>query len=276
MPVSALILTLNEERNLPTCLASLEWCDRVVVLDSFSTDRTENIARENGAHLYQRKFDNYAAQRNFGLTEIKYKTPWVLMVDADEIVPMDLAEEIKTTINSGNEDICLYRMRRKDFFMGKWIRRSSGYPTWFGRLTRVGRVSVHRSINEEYHTDGGVGYLQEHLHHYPFNKGLHAWVQRHNKYSSMEAELIKENRHSSINWGNLFSKDPALKRKNLKSLVYRLPGRPFIMFLALYFVRGGFLDGRAGLTFCLLRSFYEFMIDRKATENLRREKGLPL
>ena len=143
---------------------------------------------------------------------------------------------------------------------------SSGYPTWFGRLARIGRVTVTRAINEEYLTNGKIGFLKEHLYHYPFNKGLHAWIHKHNRYSTMEAELLMGKGYKNTHWKEVFSKNPTLKRKVVKSLVYQLPGRPIWMFLALYILRGGFLDGRAGLTFCLLRSFYEFMIDCKIKE----------
>lgn len=276
MNISVLILTLNEEINLPRCLASLEWCDDVVILDSKSTDKTAEIARKVGARVVERAFDNYANQRNYGLREIGYKNPWLLMVDADEAVPPELVAEMGEVLKKADPELCLLRMRRKDFFMGRWIRRSSGYPTWFGRLAKIGRVRVEREINEEYVTDGKVGLLQEHLLHYPFNKGFHAWFEKHNRYSSMEGVLLESKQAEKCCLGALFSSDPAERRKVMKSLAYRMPGRPLLMFLALYLARGGFLDGRAGFTFCLLRSFYEFMIDCKALEAGRRKRNLTL
>jgi glycosyltransferase involved in cell wall biosynthesis len=276
MNVSALVLTLNEEINLPNCLESLSWCDDIVVLDSYSTDRTEEVARSAGARFIQRKFDNYATHRNFGLNEIEYKHLWVLMLDADEVIPPELREEIQNIIKIADDETCLYLVRRKDFFMGSWIRRSCGYPTWAARLLKVGRVSIEREINEEYHTDGKVGFLKEHFLHYSFNKGFHAWFEKHNRYSTMEAELLAENASTEINWRDIFISDPVLRRKAIKSFVYKLPGRPFLVFLALYIIRGGFLEGRAGLTFCLLRSFYEFMINCKMREIRLRKMELPL
>ncbi len=275
MKVSALILTLNEELNLRRCLESLKWCDDILVLDSYSKDKTEEIARSFGARFVQRKFDNYAAQRNFGLEEIEYKNPWVLMVDADEIWPYELAREIDTEIGWSDNNICLYSFRRKDFFMGKWLRRSSGYPTWTGRLVKLGHVRVKRSINEEYYTEGSVGFIKGHFFHYPFNKGFAAWIDKHNRYSDMEAGLIFR-KAERINWRNLISKDPTVRRRSIKTMVYKMPGRPFIMFFVLYFFRGGFVDGRAGLIYCFLRSFYEFMISCKVIEYRLRQKGLPL
>jgi len=274
--ISVLILTLNEEINLPGCLDSVRWCDDIVIFDSFSTDQTVKIAKAAGARVFQREFDNYASQRNAALMEVEYKHPWVLMVDADEKVSPELFKEINTTIPVDNGEITLYRMRRKDFFLGKWIRRSSGYPTWFGRLIKIGHVWVERAINEVCATEGKVGHLKGHLLHYPFNKGFHSWFEKHNRYSTMEAELIVNSKRFAIKWGCIFNSDPAIRRKAIKSLFYRLPARPVLMFLALYFWRRGFLDGRAGLTYCLLRSFYEYMISCKVKEIRLRKMRMPL
>lgn len=274
MAVSSLILTYNEERNLPACLKSLSWCDDIVVLDSLSTDHTETIARQYGARFIQRPFDGYASQRNFGLTQIPYHHPWVFMIDADEIATPELAAEILTTVRDHGEDHDLFRMRRKDMFMGRWIKHSSGYPTWFGRLLKLGRVRVEREINEEYIAIGGTGLLENHLLHYPFNKGFAYWLERHNRYSSMEAEwLYREPRLPITATRLLLASDPALRRKATKTLLYALPFRPVIAFLGLYILRGGFLEGGAGLTFCALRAFYEFMIDCKLLEHRFRANG---
>ncbi len=273
---SVLILTLNEEQNLPFCLPSLSWCDDVVVLDSFSGDKTKQLAIKAGARFIQRKFDNYASQRNFGLNGIVYKHEWLLMVDADEVVPAELVSEMKSMVCRENNVTTIYRMRRKDHFLGKWIKRSSGYPTWFGRLLKIGYVRVERAINEEYITDGRVDYLQNHLHHYPFNKGFSSWLEKHNRYSTMEAELIVTGDLVTPILKDLFDKDPALRRRVIKAIVYRVPGRPLLMFIGLYLFRGGFLDGRAGLSFCLLRSFYEFLINCKVKELHLRAQSLHL
>jgi len=276
MNFSVLILTLNEEINLPRCLESISWCEDIVVLDSFSTDETASIAKATNARFYQREFDDYARQRNYGITGIQYKKPWLLMVDADEIVPQELADEIDSVINGCDEAMCLFRMRRKDFFMGRWIRHSSGYPTWFGRLMRIGKVHVQRPINEEYHTDGKIGFLEEHLIHYPFNKGFHSWLEKHNRYSTMEAKAMTSNKPYKFQLHNIFNSDPIIRRKALKGFANTLPVRPIFVFIGLYFIRRGFLDGISGLTFCLLRTIYEYMIDCKLKEIRRRRLGLTL
>jgi hypothetical protein len=161
--------------------------------------------------------------------------------------------------------------------MGTWLKRSTSYETlWFGRLMQLGRVWVERSINEEYHTDGSTRDLQTALVHYPFNKGIGAWIDKHNRYSSMEAELIASGGGCDWNWSQLFSSDPVKRRKALKAMVYSLPGRTLLMFLGRYFVTGGILDGRAGFMFCVLKSYYEYLIDCKIRELRRRAQGLPV
>ncbi len=272
MSISILILTFNEEINIGACLESVRWSDDVVVLDSFSSDRTVEIARREGARVVQRAFDNYAAQRNFGLA-LDFRHPWVLMLDADERVPADLQAEMLQATRTAQSDVDLFRMRRRDHLFGRWIRGSSGYPTWFGRLARRGRVRVERAYNEEYHAIGAAAQLQGHLDHYPFNKGLSAWVAKHDRYSSMEAALLLQRASGGPRWRDLFSGDVDLRRRALKSVIYRLPLRPVVVFTALYLFRGGIFEGRAGLTFCVLRAWYEFLIDCKLVELRRRQIG---
>jgi glycosyltransferase involved in cell wall biosynthesis len=274
--ISLLVLTLNEEANIGACLQSVQWSDDVVVLDCFSTDRTVEIARACGARIVQRRFDNYANQRNFGLQSVAYRNAWVLMLDADERVPPDLQAEMIRATQNAPSTVVLYQMRRKDHLFGRWIRGSSGYPTWFGRLARVGRVRVERSVNEEYHADGESVNLAGHLHHFPFSKGISAWLARHDRYSSMEAELRANSVAALGRLSDLFHRDPGIRRRTLKALVYRLPGKPVLMFAALYVLKGGMLEGRAGLTFSLLRAWYEFMIDCKYIELKRRQQGRPV
>jgi glycosyltransferase involved in cell wall biosynthesis len=275
-PVSILILTLNEEANLAECIDSCAWSGDIVVFDSLSQDRTREIALAKGARVIDRAFDNYAAQRNAALTTVGYKYPWVLMVDADERVPQDLAEEITAAIAIAQADTAMFRMRRKDFFLGQWLKRSSGYPTWFGRLVRIGRVRVEREINEEYIAEGAIQPLNGHLHHFPFNKGVSYWFERHNRYSSMEAVAKVAMLADPIVSRNLFSSDPFARRRIWKRLLYRLPLRPLIVFLYLYVFRLGMLDGRAGFYFSRMRAIYEFFIDVKVLETKRRQRGLPV
>jgi glycosyltransferase involved in cell wall biosynthesis len=273
--ISVLILTFNEEINLAACIESCSWSDDVVVFDSFSSDRTGEIASGKKARFIQRRFDNFAAQRNAALSEVRYKNSWVLMVDADERVPEELAVEMAAAVGCVDDDTVLFRMRRRDYFLGRWLQRSSGYPSWFGRLARIGRVRVERDVNEEYIADGKVAYLQAHLHHFPFNKGIAHWFEKHNRYSTMEAQTKIRTRGSPVSLKSFFSMDPIDRRRALKHALYRVPLRPSIVFLYLYVVRMGFLDGRAGLAFSRMRASYELLIDLKVAEADRRGRGAP-
>jgi len=273
--ISVIILTSNEEINIGGCLESLSWADDVVVLDSLSCDRTVAIAEEYGARVIKRRFDGYASQRNFGL-QLEFKYDWILMIDADERICPDLHKEIVEEVNRKDNPICLYRVRRKDHFFGKWIKHSSGYPTWFGRVFRKGCVTVEREINEEYHTNGEVGFLHEHLTHYPFNRGVTYWLERHNSYSSMEASRLLQESGDPVSWKFFFGKDPALRRKAFKQVAYRMPFRPLLTFCFLYVFKGGLLDGSPGFHFSLMRSIYEYFINLKIREIKRAERKLPM
>ncbi|MGO9988381.1 MAG: glycosyltransferase family 2 protein [Steroidobacteraceae bacterium] len=274
--VSILILTLNEEINIADCIDSCVWSNDIVVFDSLSTDRTREIATAKGVRVLERAFDNYAAQRNAALTAVTYRNPWVLMVDADERVPPDLAAEIASSLAGVGPEVTMFRMRRKDYFLGRWLKRSSGYPTWFGRLVRIGRIRVERECNEEYIADGRVEHLQAHLEHLPFNRGIAYWFERHNRYSTMEAALISKIRDEPIAAAKVFSSDPIERRRTLKQIASRLPLRPLMVFLYLYVLRLGFLDGRAGFYFSSMRAAYEVFIDLKVFEMKRRARGLPV
>jgi glycosyltransferase involved in cell wall biosynthesis len=269
MSISVAILTFNEQDALPGCLDSVSWSDDVVVFDSNSTDRTRAIAAERGARVAVREFDDFASQRNAALTET-FRYEWVLMLDADERVTPELAAEMTSAVAAATPDVGAFRMRRKDMWGAKWLRRSTGYPSWFVRLMRRGRVHVARAVNETYEVAGKCGELRSHLVHYPFLKGLSWWIERHNGYSTREADLALGERRAPLQWSSLIARDPLVRRRAVKLLSYRLHARPAIVFVYLYFFRGGFLDGVAGLRYILLRCWYEMVIDLKIAERVAR------
>lgn len=233
------------------------------MLDSGSTDRTREIAEGYGATVHRRVFTDYAEQRNHGLT-LPFRNEWVLMLDADERLTPELADEIALATGQIDANADMFCVRRKDMFLGGWLKRSSGYPTWFPRLFRRGRVRVERAINEEYKAAGETHQLDGHIEHYPFDKGLEWWFERHNRYSTMEVVVLERERgQRKIAFTDLFSREPRRRRAAFKQIAYRMPGRPLLTFLYLYFVRLGFLDGRAGFHFASMRMAYEIMIDAK-------------
>lgn len=262
--ISVLILSLNEERNLPQCLDAVSWSDDIVVFDSFSSDRTLEIARAAGARIYQRQFDNERDHRTASLN-VPFKHRWVFNPDADEITPAELRNEMLKTIGSEPAEVA-FRMRFKTFFMGRWIRHSSLYPTWIVRLFQPNRVRFDRVINLRYLIDGGVGRLQNHLLHHTFNNGLTAWIDKHNRYSSAEAHEMIASMERSFEVSSLFSTSDVERRRALKELSFRIPCRATLRFFYMYFLRRGFLDGAPGYHYCRLLSEYEHLITLKAWE----------
>jgi glycosyltransferase involved in cell wall biosynthesis len=273
--VSVLILTLDEEINIEACLASLAWSDDIVVLDSFSSDRTVELAQARGARVVQRRFDNWSAHQNWAVANIEFRHPWVLYFDADERCDPELREEVQRRARVDAPEAA-FRIRRKDFYMGTWLRRAQLYPTWLVRLFRPARIRYERLVNPVAIVDGTIGELQGHILHFPFSHGVAHWIARHNRYSDLEAaEALKED-SQPLDLRSLFDGDPNLRRRALKRLFFRLPGRPFIKFGYCYLWRRGFLDGRPGLRYAALQAIYEYFIDCKRAELRRRARGLPL
>ena len=275
MPPSILVLTLNEESNLKECLASVDWSDDVVVLDSHSTDATCDLAERLGARVIRREFDNWAAHQNWAVRNIEFNNPWVLYLDADERCDESLRAEL-LDIDVLGEDVSAFQVRRKDMFMGRWLKRSQHYPTWITRVFRPERIEYRRRVNPVADVDGVTGTLQGHLIHYPFSHGIAHWYARHNNYSTIEAELLDEEIRNPNDWRGLCSRDAVRRRKALKRLAYGMPLRPCVTFLYLFFFRMAFLDGMPGIHYSIMRSTYEYMIDLKVKEMNRRKKGLPI
>lgn len=275
--ISVLILTYNEEVNLERCLQTVTWSDDIVVLDSFSKDRTIEIAQNYGARIIQRVFDNEKTQREVAL-KIQFKYPWVYNPDADEITTPELRDEMLSIVADMKRLEVAYRVRFKNMFMGKWVKYSSLYPTWVMRLFRPAKIRFERNINLTYVTDGPVGTLQSHFLHYSFNKGFEAWFEKHNRYSTAEAiETLKDLALAKMDGRGIFTFYDVVRRRHaLKQLSFRLPFRPSLRFFYMYFLRGGFLDGWAGFIYCRLLSIYEYMIVLKVKEIQRRERGLPI
>ncbi|HZY62960.1 MAG TPA: glycosyltransferase family 2 protein [Edaphobacter sp.] len=265
--ISVLILTRNEQRDLPGCLASVAWCDDIHVFDSFSTDDTIAIAKAAGAEVRQRIFDDYAAHRNAALVSIPFKYPWVFLLDADERPTPELSQEMQQMVAGADGDISGFRLRRRDFLFGTWLKHAQISPFYI-RLVRPERSRYTRAINEVIEVEGRVADLTHPLDHYPFSKGVAHWISKHNLYSTMEAELIHRQQglqDPSLKTA-LFDSDFHVRRLHQKALFYRMPGRPLIKWFYMMFVRGAILDGPAGFTYSTLQSIYEYFIVLKTRE----------
>lgn len=283
VPVSILILTLNEEGNLPGLLDSLEGFGDVVLYDSLSTDRTREIAAERGCRVVERAFDNWASHQNWAMERIEYANRWVFYLDGDERMTPELRAEIEGIARGWedgsrsreNGDPVAYYVGRKNYFRGKWIRRAMP-PGTIMRFFQPPFIRFERLVNPQPVLDGKAGYLREMFLHYNFSKGITEWFEKHNRYSSAEAmETIKSLGDRPPRLSNLFSGDRNTRRQELKIVSYRLPMRPVFRFLFLYVLKRGFLDGQAGLIYCLLQAFYEFQIIVKVRELQREAEGLP-
>lgn len=265
--ISVLILTKNEQQDLPGCLASLAWCDDIHVFDSMSTDDTVKIAEAFGATVTRREFDNWASHQNWGLTHIPFKHEWVYYSDADERATPELAAAMVAFAKDPGPHVAL-RVQRRDYLMGRWLKHVTPSPFNI-RFFKPASVRYERLTNPVTIVDGSIGDTDAHFDHHPFSKGMTHWFNKHNSYSSSEAGQILANRkaRSAFNlWKALFAKDANERRFHQKEVYYQLPLRPLLMFFLLYVVKRGFLDGRAGLTFVLLRSIYEYMIVLKVKE----------
>lgn len=276
MGVSVLILTLDEEINIEACLDTVSWSDDVVVLDSLSKDGTTRRAAARGARIVERPFDNWSSHQNWAVSHIEFKNPWVLYLDADERCTEGLRDEVlrRATPNCSES---AFKMRRKDIFMGRWLKHAQLYPSWFVRLFRPDKIRYERLVNPVAVVDGPIGALDEHIIHYPFSHGISHWIARHNKYSDFESkEMLKVREGAERSGARLLTRDPNERRRALKDLFFRMPARPVLKFCYYFLWRRGFLDGRAGLTYSTLQAIYEYQIDCKYHELMRRKQGLPV
>jgi len=246
-----------------------------VVFDSLSKDRTKEIALAKGARVVERPFDNWAAHQNWAMDNIPFRHPWVFYLDADERMTPELRAEIQAIAADASRAEVAYYCGRKNFFLGKWIRHAMP-PGMIMRFFKPGHIRFERLVNPVPVIDGPHGYLRHCFEHYNFSKGLTEWFDKHNKYSLFEAMEGMKLRERPVGLGALFSRDRFERRRALKELSFRMPLRPLVKFLWMYVLKRGFLDGRAGYTYCKLQAMYEYMIVVKMRELARRERGLPV
>lgn len=269
MAFSVLILTYNEEASLPRLLERLRYVsDDIVVLDSCSTDSTQGIARRYGCRVFERPFDCEKNQRAYGNT-LPFQHDWVYNPDADEVPDDCLITEMETAVLAGT-DVAAFEVRFRNYLDQTWIKRSTDYPVWVIRFFRPDKLSFDREINLRYVVDGRVGRFLGHFDHYPFAKGIEWWISKHNTYSTKEAQEAFKAK-TTLSFGralrNLFrASGSRARRLAMKELSFLMPLRGTLRFVYSYVFRLGFLDGHAGLKYCALIAFYEFMISAKLKE----------
>lgn len=282
IPVSVLIPIRNEEANLPRCLASVRWADEVVVVDSQSTDDSESIARAHGATVIQFAFNGiWPKKKNWALENVPFRHEWVLILDADEVMPPEAGDEIGEIVAHDGHGNAGYWINRRFMFMGRWLRHAY-YPNWNLRLFkhRLGRYerlvqgptqSGDNEVHEHIIVRGATGRMRCEMDHYAF-ASIDVFVEKHNRYSNWEARLeIEEGLDRTQS--SAPQATPVRVRRMLKRLVRRLPFRPLLRFLYVYVFQAGFLDGREGYIFARLHAVYEFLAIAKAAE-LRKQNAV--
>ncbi len=271
LPITAIILTYNEELNLGNCLKNIiDWADEILIVDSYSTDGTARIAKRYGAKIIQHPFENQAQQFNWALDNLKIENDWILRLDADEYLTEELKNEVAEVLfnirtsdvpninvnvrTSDVQEINGYYIKRRVYFMNHWIRYGGYYPTWIMRLFRKDKArSEQRAMDEHIILLEGKARKLKNDFIDDNKKDLSWWIQKHNDYASREA-----NEALSGNYG-----------QGKKRFYYQLPlfCRACLYFIYRYFFQLGFLDGKEGLIFHFLQCFwYRFLVDAKIYE----------
>ncbi|KXU36566.1 hypothetical protein AXK11_04240 [Cephaloticoccus primus] len=288
--ISVVILTLNEEGNLPRCLASLSQCDDIVVLDSGSTDRTADIAREHGARVFTNRFENFAQQRNFAHEKIPFRHPWLLHLDADEQMTPELWGECceiaqkdlgppggtaSATRRPPPDSPAIYDgyyVAPRMIFRGRWIPHCTDYPSYQARLVHAARFRFIQVGHGQREAPGlRIGTLRaSYLHDLSAAPEPH-WLAKHRRYAAGEVATHLAQRRSAPppRLRDLLSRDRLTRRRTLQRFAFHLPFRPQLRFVYQYILRRGFLDGLPGLRYCRLLMHYERFI----VEALREAKA---
>lgn len=272
-PVSVVILTFNEQVNIRDCIRSCAWCDDVHVLDSGSTDRTVELARELGARVHVHPFKSFGDQRNWAIDNIPCKHPWHFHLDADERFTPELVDEMFERLgpDGGRSTMAAYLCPSKMMLLGRWLKYSGGYPSYQVRLFRYGKCR-YKDFGHGQREDpqGEVGTLVEPYTHYNFSKGVLEWFYKHNDYSNREAgEAVAVRSSGRPTLRQLLAGDSTSKRRAWKNFSYFLRGRAIVRFIYNYFIRGGILDGMAGLHYCCMISVYEYWTELKIVEKAK-------
>lgn len=284
--LSILILTGNEEKNIEKCLKSLAPLGaNVFIVDSQSTDRTVEIARGLGATVFTRAWTTYADQLNWGLENVGISTPWTMRMDADEEMTPDLVVAIQHFMQTAPSDVSGLYIRRRVYFMGRWIKHGGYYPTWLLRVFRTGQgvcetlfMDEHIVLREGRAISVKADIIDKN------NKDLTFWTNKHNSYASREVLDILNKEKASLSGtaqtgvlsGSVLGQQDSAKRWAKDNLYLRSPlfVRPFLYFIYRYFLKLGFLDGTQGLIFHFLQAFwYRFLVDAKLYEHRLKSRS---
>jgi len=263
--ISVVILTKNEEKDLPGCLESVAWSDDVHILDSGSSDRTLEIAEQYGIKVSLNAFESFGQQRNYALDQLNLLYEWVLFLDADECVTQEFHVALISAIHQADTSIAGFYCCWKMMLEGRWLKHCDNFPKWQFRVLRKGmaRFKDFGHGQKEEVQSGQISYIQEPYLHFGFSKGWHHWIDRHNKYSTQEALARLR---STPPFKNIFSNHGSTRNPALRAWLSRLPGWPIMRFTQAYVFNLGFLEGFPGFVYCVNMAYYEFLIQIKIRE----------
>lgn len=274
--LTTVILTYNEELNIEECINSIKGISkRIVVVDSYSNDRTVEIARKMGAEIIQNKFVNHAKQFKYGLVVANINTQWVFRIDADERLTKNSMEEISTICNENkNTDVNGIIVRFEVNFLGKKLRHGGIYPFKKLLIFKYGYGDIEdRNMDEHiFLREGKAIELKNDSLHYDY-KDLTFWIDKHNRYSNNEVKDYLMSL-SKIDDGEKLDQSARVKRIIKYKVYYNLPMgvRALSYFVYRYFLKLGFLDGKEGLIFAVLQAFwYRFLVDSKIYEAMNKK-----
>ena len=273
LPLSVMILTFNEEKNIEDCLKSVyEWADEICVIDSGSKDDTLQIVNNYTDKVCFHKFETHSKQWEWGLRNVTVRNDWVLGIDADQRITEELADELKELFLNGSaiENIDGFYLKRKQYFMGKWIKHGGYYPRYLLKLFRINKVQVDvgELMDHHFYVLGNTSRLNNDFIEENKNEDINFLTTKHNHYASLQAEETFHNRNKCIINPSLFGNWDQ-RRLFMKNIWVRLPIfiRAFLYFIYRYVIRLGFLDGKEGLIFHSLQGFwYRFLVDAKIYE----------
>lgn len=272
--ITALILTKNEEMNIKDCIESIiNLVKRIVVVDSYSTDRTVEIARNCGAEVYQHPFENYAKQYMYGVEAARAETVWMLRIDADERFTPDSATELEKICNENmNTDVTGVTLRFKKNFLGKDLYHGGVYP-WRKMNCYKSRYGAIENRNMDEHiilSKGRIVDMKNDCLHFDF-KSLEFFINKHNWYSSREA----------LDYFEHEKRQAAKEKLDFKTwfkmnIYYKLPlgMRAHMYYLYRYYIKAGFLDGTEGKMYAFLQAYwYRYLVDAKIYEQKKMQKS---
>jgi len=273
--LSIYIPTLDEEINLPQCLANVGKLGATIfVVDSNSSDRTVEIAKAAGCQVVTGNWRTFSEKLNWAISELPIQTPWTLRIDADEWITDELIAELKARLPYTPNEVGAYSIKRRVYFLKRWIRHGDMYPLWVVRLWRSGKAKCEvRELDEHMEITGTIVKMEHDIVD-EGQSGLTYWIKKHNNYADSEVREILRKQEQS-NKQNTLTTQSARKRWLKNNFYYRMPifVRPILYWIYRYFIKLGFLDGIPGLIYHTLHGFwYRFLVDAKLYEAEKRGK----